>query len=326
MPHAARKGAKSPPASASRTAAPKRAPEPAPPCPPHLGLVCITAGPDVRYRTITRTRALALDDAARTAALDDLYRHNLQVLFGAVDFCHARGIKLYRITSGLFPQIDHPAAAPVLEKLHETMARFGAHAERLGVRAVLHPDQFVVLNSESPHVVQNSLAIMRDHARVFDLLGLPRSAWSAMILHGGKGGRADALVRAVRDLPENVRARLVLENDEYTYGAADILAVCRAAGVPMVFDAHHHVVRERLDSYEHDSVRTFTRAARETWPDPAWQIVHISNGARSFADPRHHDLVDLFPSAFREVEWVEVEAKTKELAIDRLRRRLSRRR
>ena len=53
---------------------------------------------------------------------------------------------------------------------------------------------------------------------------------------------------AVRSLPEAVRLRLVLENDEYAFGAAEILDVCRRAGVPMVFDAHHHVIREKLDS------------------------------------------------------------------------------
>jgi UV DNA damage endonuclease len=293
---------------------------------PHLGLVCITVGPEVRYRTTTRTRFLALpDDGAREAALDDLYRHNVQTLYNAVDYCRARGIRLYRVTSNLFPQVDHPVGRRVQEKLREAMAGFAAHAERNGVRVLIHPDQWVVLNSDSPTVVGQSIAIMEDHARAFDLLGLPRSPWSLMLVHGGKGNRADALVETIARLPENVRSRLALENDESCYSAAQILDVCRRAGVPMVFDAHHHVVREKLDTYEHPSVREMTLAARATWaPHPDWQVVHISNGAESFADPRHSDLIDAFPSAFMDVAWVEVEAKHKEDAIQRLGRRLSR--
>ena len=291
---------------------------------PNLGLVCITAGEDVRYRTVTRTRFLALSEAEREAKLDDLYRANLQTLFKAIDYCHANGIRLYRCTSGLFPQIDHAAGKKVLSRLAGAMSGFAAHAERKGVRVVLHPDQYVVLNSESEAVRRNSLQIMEDHARLWDMLGLPRSPWACMILHGGKGGRADALVEIISTLPEGIRNRLVLENDECTYDAAAILDVCRRAGVPMVFDAHHHAVREKLDTYEHPGVGAFTAAARETWPDPAWQVVHISNGAEAFADPRHSDLVASFPSAFRDVPWVEVEAKKKELAIDRLKRQLAR--
>src|SRR5688572_14708296 len=64
---------------------------------PHLGLLCITFGPEVRYRTVTRTRFLSLDDDGRRRVLNEIYRHNVQTLFAAVDYCHARGIRLYRV-------------------------------------------------------------------------------------------------------------------------------------------------------------------------------------------------------------------------------------
>jgi UV DNA damage endonuclease len=59
-------------------------------------------------------------------------------------------------------------------------------------------------------------------------------------------------------------------------------------------------------------------AARATWPDPEWQLVHISNGRTSFCDRHHSDLVERMPAAYRRVPWIEVEAKHKELAIEQL--------
>ena len=291
---------------------------------PNLGLVCITIGPEVRYRTTTRTRFLTLpDDAARTALLDELYRHNLRTLFAAIEYCHARDICLYRVTSNLFPQIDHPVGQAVRESLAGEMSGFAILAERLNVRVVIHPDQWVVLSSDTPAVVVNSINMLKDHARSLDLLGLPRSAWAMMVVHGGKGDRAERLVETIATLPENIRSRLALENDESAYSAEQILDVCERAKVPMVFDAHHHVIRENLESYEHPSVRKFTLAARKTWrPHPEWQIVHISNGATCFSDCKHSEGIDVFPPAFLDVPWVEVEAKAKENAIDPLRRRL----
>jgi UV DNA damage endonuclease len=294
---------------------------------PHLGLVCITVGPEVRYRTTTRTRFLALDELRQRALLDALYRHNLQTLFNAVDYCHAKRIRLYRVTSNLFPQVDHPVGRQTLESLRDAMSGFGVYAESKNVRVVMHPDQWVVLNSDRPEVITQSIAIMRDHALAFDLLGLPRSPWSMLLVHGGKGNRADVLVDTIARLPENIRARLALENDESCYSANQILDVCRLANVPMVFDAHHHVVREKLDTYEHPSVAEMTLAARDTWrPHPGWQIVHLSNGVASFADPRHSDLITAFPSAFLDAPWVEVEAKGKENAIEPLRAMLQHKR
>lgn len=285
---------------------------------PRLGLVCITTSDEVRYKTVTRKRLLQFDAEEQRRRLRDLYAANLARLNGALDFCVARGLSLYRMTSSLFPFADDEAGSDVLEEFADELKRTGARAAELCIRLVLHPDQFVVLSSDSPATIANSVKILESHARIMDMLGLPRSPWALIEIHGGKGGRADRLVEQIGLLPEAVRARIAFENDEYIYSAAEILEVCRRAQVPMVFDAHHHIVHEKLDSYDHPSVLEMVEAARTTWPDPAWQLVHISNGRDSFCDRHHSDLIDTMPDAYRRVPWIEVEAKHKELAIERL--------
>ena len=286
---------------------------------PNLGLVCITHSDEVRYKTVTRKRLLQFDAAEQKRMLRDLYAANLARLNGALDFCAARGLSLYRMTSNLFPFADDESGSDVLEGFADDLKKTGARAEQLGIRLVLHPDQFVVLSSDSAATVANSVKILASHARVMDMLGLPRSPWALIEIHGGKGGRAERLIEQIGLLPEAVRSRVAFENDEYVYSAAEILEVCRRAGVPMVFDAHHHVVHKGLDSYDHPSVGEMVEAARETWPRPEWQLVHISNGRESFGDRHHSDLVSQMPAAYRRVPWIEVEAKHKELAIERLR-------
>jgi UV DNA damage endonuclease len=286
---------------------------------PRLGLVCITHSDEVRYRALTRKRLLQLSADEQKRTLRELYADNLTRLGRALTFCEERGLRLYRMTSGLFPFADDEAGSDVLEEFSAQVGEMGGHATRLGIRLVLHPDQFVVLNSDSEQVIANSFRILETHARVMDMLEQPRTPWAVIEIHGGKGGRADRLVENVGRLPEGVRSRIAFENDEYIYSAEEILDVCRRAGVPMVFDAHHHVVHEKLESYEHPSVAHFVEAARSTWPDPSWQLVHISNGRSAFGDRNHSDLVETVPEAFRRVPWIEVEAKHKELAIERLR-------
>ena len=285
---------------------------------PRLGLVCITHSDEVRYRALTRKRLLQFEAEEQKRMLRELYAANLARLNGALDFCAARGLSLYRMTSNLFPFADDEAGSDVLEEFAEELKGTGTRAAGLGLRLVLHPDQFVVLSSDSPQTIANSVKILESHARILDMLGLPRSPWALIEIHGGKGGRTERLVEQIGLLPEAVRARIAFENDEYIYSAAEILEVCRRANVPMVFDAHHHVVHEGLDSYDHPSVFEMVEAARGTWPDPDWQLVHISNGRTSFRDRRHSDLVEAMPAAYRRVPWIEVEAKHKELAIERL--------
>lgn len=292
---------------------------------PQLGLVCITASPQIRFRTITRTNYLRLEAAARPEKLRELYASNTAKLLEALTFCFASGIGLYRLTSQLFPlhDLSDGVGALVLEEIAARLPEVGRRAHAYGIRVVIHPEQFVVLSSDSVQIAQNAVSLLTGHARQLDFMGLPRTQWSMLLIHGGKGGRPDALVERIAALPDFVRHRLALENDEHAYGAQDILEVCQRANVPMVFDAHHHVVHEKLDSYEDSSIAQFTEAAGGTWSDPAWQIVHLSNGKERFSDRRHSDLIDQFPSAFLNVPFVEIEAKAKEIAISDLRERLS---
>jgi UV DNA damage endonuclease len=287
-----------------------------------LGLVCLTTTDEVRFRTITRTRFRTLAPDVQIATLRELYADNVRRVSGAIDFCLRHRIGMYRLTSSLFPQSEESPGYELLGELADTMAAIGRRATEAGIRLVMHPDQFVVLSSDTPQVIANSIVILAHHTRVLDLFQQPRTPWAALEIHGGKSDRADTLVRVIGDLPEPIRSRLVLENDEYAYSALEILDICRRARVPMVFDAHHHLVHENLDSYDHPSIAELTMAARDTWPDPSWQLVHISNGRESLNDAKHADYISAMPKAFRDVPWIEVEAKQKELAIAALRRRL----
>jgi UV DNA damage endonuclease len=286
---------------------------------PYLGLVCITASKDIRYRTITRKRLLEQSDAGQRKLLEDIYRDNIQTLDGALQYCARAGIRLYRMPSSIFPFFDEDVGREVMQALAPALARTGTRATSLGIRLVMHPDQFVVLSSDSEGVVANSVKILQMHADIMDLLQQPRSPWALLEIHGGKANRSDQLVARIADLPDAIRLRLCLENDEYAYNAEQILDVCHRSGVPMVFDAHHHVVSEKLDSYEHPSVAEVLARARATWPVPEHQLVHISNGRDGFNDRQHSDLISVMPSSYADAPWIEIEAKSKEDAICGLR-------
>jgi UV DNA damage endonuclease len=286
---------------------------------PELGLVCITVSKDVRYRTVTRKRLLEHSDEGQRKLLDDIYRDNIQTLAGALQYCKREGIRLYRMPSSIFPFFDDDVGREVMRGLAPSLAHTGRRAIELGLRLVMHPDQFVVLSSDSKDVVANSVKILQMHADIMDLLQQPRSPWAVLEIHGGKSNRSDALVERIKELPDPIRSRLCLENDEYAYNPAQILDVCTRAQVPMVFDAHHHIVSEKLSSYDDPSVAAMLEKARSTWPDPAHQMVHISNGREGFNDRQHADLIAVMPAAYAQAPWIEIEAKNKEEAIAGLR-------
>ena len=285
---------------------------------PAYGLVCLTVGPDIRFRTITLSRYRVLTPAEREAKLLDLYADNVARVRRAAAFCAARGIRLYRLSSSLFPMFDlagDDTGRAVLDHLAPQVQAAGQAFRDAGIRVLMHPEQFIVLNSERPEVRTSSARTLAAHADTLDRFGFERSTWNLLLLHGGKGGRAAELAALIPDLPDAVRLRLGLENDERAYGPAELLPVCEGTGVPFVFDAHHHVVRERLPDQEDPSVREWVLAARRTWQPPEWQVVHLSNGLEGPQDRRHSYLIAQLPAAYWDVPWIEVEAKGKEKAV-----------
>lgn len=292
-----------------------------------LGLCCQFAEEPIKFRTTTATAMLRLAPEERRARLSELCRINAESLMSTLRYCADKGIGSFRIHSEILPVKTHPEAGYTVEELPGSsawVARFrecGVFARERGIRLSFHPDQFVVLNSPNPKTLAHSLAELDYQAEVAEWVGA-----DTINLHGGgaygdKVSALEVLRRSIERLPEPVRSRLTLENDDKVYTPAELLPVCREMQVPLVYDVHHHrCLRDGL------TIAEATERARETWGKEP--LFHISSPIEGWDGPkpeRHHDYIDAsdFP-----VEWkgwaltVEVEAKAKELAVLRLGRDL----
>ena len=127
---------------------------------PRLGLVCITQSKDVRYHMVTRKRLLELPPDGQRKLLDEIYRDNIQTFNTALRYCERESISLYRILSSIFPFADEDVGRETLQPLSDALADAGRYALERGIRLVMHPDQFVVLSSDSAGVVANSVKIL----------------------------------------------------------------------------------------------------------------------------------------------------------------------
>jgi len=295
-----------------------------------LGLCCQFVREPIKFRTTTVTAMLRLPRRERLARLSELCRANAEALAAALAYCAGAGIGAFRINSQILPVKTHPEAGyaiadlPGADAIVERFRACGALARRHGLRLSFHPDQFVVLNSPNPATLAHSLAELDYQAEVAEWVGA-----DTLNIHGGgaygdKVAALQALRRSIERLPDRVRSRLTLENDDKVYTPADLLPVCTELGVPLVYDVHHH--RCLPDAL---SVAAATERARATWR--AEPLFHLSSPLEGWKGPkpeRHHDFID--PRDFPK-EWlgwpltVEVEAKAKELAVERLLSELSRR-
>lgn len=277
----------------------------------------------IKFGTSTAAVCLRLSREARLRKLSQLCLANAQALSAAVAWCGAHGVGAFRVVSQILPLKTHPECGYAIDELPDASAivaqfeQVRRSAGELDVRLSFHPDQFVVLNSPRPEVVAASLAELDYQCEVAAWIGADVVNIHAGGAYGDKPAALDRLRRTIDALPDHIRTRLTLENDDVTFTPADLLPLCRTGGIPLVYDVHHH--RCLPDGLGIDEATT---AAAGTWPREP--LFHISSPLEGWSGPkpaRHHDYIDPadFPAAWRGMRiTVDVEAKAKEAAVLKL--------
>jgi UV DNA damage endonuclease len=268
-------------------------------------------------------------------------RVSLQYVEQILRYAASIGVRMYRLSSNIAPyytDLTRPQFGYQLDEARDELAATGALARQLDIRLSLHPGQYTVLNSPDERIVAAARRELQYATDVLDRMGQPDD--NKVILHigGVYGDKPAALARWIAcyaTLPERVRARLVIENDDRLYSVGDVLAVHAATGAPVVFDNLHHALNPTPDLPE----RAALAAALATWPADQTPKTHYSdrrtdpievkrNGVIKLVKPSpgaHADYVDparfaAYRQAAQDLPDFDVmfEAKAKDLAVRRV--------
>ncbi|KAH8710069.1 UV-endonuclease UvdE-domain-containing protein [Phaeosphaeriaceae sp. PMI808] len=244
------------------------------------------------------------------------------------------GIKFMRLSSEIFPFASHDEYGYKLEPFAaDTLREAGKVIAALGHRVTTHPGQFTQLGSPRKQVIDNAMRDLEYHAEMLSLLKLPpqQDRDAVMILHlGGAYGDKPAAIARFKEnyakLPQSVKNRLVLENDDVVWCVHEILPLCQELNIPFVLGYHHHNIL-----FDETQIREGTKyimdlypAILETWsrkgitpkmhysepcPDAITRTKRRKHSPRVMTFPPCPDTMDLM-----------IEAKDKEQAVFELMR------
>ena len=295
-----------------------------------FGLCCIFRQQPIKFRQVTAKTLQPLPRDQQLARLSAICLHNVQSLRQSLRFVAENSIGAFRILSPLLPRYTHPevgyrlADLPERDAILQEFAAIRTFRQAHDIRLSFHPDQFNVLASPRPGVVENTMRELAYQGMLADLVDA-----EVINLHVGGvyGNKEEALARLqknVEKLPEPVRSRLSLENDDRSFTPKVLLPVCETLGIPMVYDVHHH--RCLPDGLSEEQV---TKNVVELWQslgrEPYFHISSPKKGWQNGSPKPHADYIDPadFPACWHSLTaTVDVEAKAKELAVLQLRKDL----
>jgi UV DNA damage endonuclease len=284
-----------------------------------IGYACINMTLGDKNITTNRGMIRKTFDSKGLNYVSELSLQNVRDLIEVIKWNEKNGIKLYRMSSDMFPWSSEYNFndLPDINKIRNLLSGLGNLVSQYGHRLSFHPGPFNVLASPNPDVVRKTISELNKHSEIMDMIGLPVSPYSKINIHvgGAYGNKQDALKRWVDNfqlLDENTKKRLTIENDDKPnmFTVKDLLYIHENTKIPIVFDYHHHNCHN-----DGMSVEDALKLAVATWPSDITPAVHVSEPRDEQNFRAHHDYIQNEVNTYGYDLDLMFEAKAKELSV-----------
>ena len=292
----------------------------------NLGYACINTALSANKIFTNRTMRRKTFDANGEDYVSDLALANVKDLKTIIQWNNEMGIKLFRLSSQIFPWSDEYDVKGLkdYDEIAELMLEIGKIAKDAGQRLTMHPGPYNCLASPTQKVVEKTIRELNFHSEQFNMMGYDPSPYNKINIHvggayGDKKGTLDAFCHNFKLLNEDTKKRLVVENDDSPneYSVNDLYwGIHKRIGIPITFDYFHHKFNTGTLTEEEA-----LRMAATTWPKEITQCCHYSESRRkekldeSIRPQAHSDIIYNKINTYGLNPDIVIEAKLKEQSI-----------
>mgnify|MGYP000908205222 CR=1 FL=1 len=254
----------------------------------HLGYCCINMTlsenlPKAKQVLTSRTLRQATFSLEKVSAL---ILDNVRDLYTILQWNKQHDIYLFRISSEIFPFMDHPTLGYKLEDLSHCdsiksiLKNCGDFAKQHGIRLTSHPGPYNCLGSPNSDTILKTILSLNMHALLGELLGVDFN----INIHVGGSYDGDFIGTAKRfndnyaKLSDSAKKWLTVENDDKA-SMWDINnlyeLIHKQIGIPIVMDLHHWNFCNRGD------IKADFQMAMDTWQSNTIPKIHYSESRNS---------------------------------------------
>ena len=289
-----------------------------------LGYACISKTLDITSsHTITYTNYEKTRN--KEEKLIEITNKNLNNLEEILKYNIKNNIHFYRMSSKIIPLATHPnIKINLLNIFKEKLEHIGNIIKENNLRVDIHLDEYCVLNSTNPNIVNSTINIIKFYKNMLKTMNIE----SYMILHIGSSafGIEKSITRFINNfkkLDEESKNMIILENDDKVFKIEDVLKICKTLNIPMVLD-HHHYKCNRVEPLEQH-----IKEIIKTWKGKTPKM-HISSKKNNKEFRSHHDYIDIndfieltniLKTQNKNID-IMIEAKQKDMALFKLIREL----
>ena len=292
-----------------------------------IGYACmnLTLNEGVKKKDqITASRTLRMSGFSLDR-VGQLALQNSKDLVKIMEWNRDNGIQMFRVSSEIFPFMDHPDLGYTLGDLsrehHQDivseLVEAGSIARQAGIRLSCHPGPYTCLASPNSAIVVKAVRSLEMHQLIGSLLGQDDD-FNINIHVGGvyedKQTTAERFCENFKRLNPALKMQLTLENDdkESMWSPKELYdMIYSKCGVRLVYDYHHH----RFCSNE--TIDEAVDMMFSTWPEDQVPKIHYSESAPGKRPQAHSNYIEGPLPEFNTNRMYDVmlETKAKDLAL-----------
>ncbi len=278
--------------------------------------------------TITYSRYKKLKEKKAQQELHKILKKNIKNFQTILKYNHQNKINFFRFSTTIVPLATHPNVTfDYITPYQKEWKKIGNLIKKYQIRIDTHPDQYCILNSQDPNIVNKSINILKYHQALFKAMNIN----SQIILHIGAkyNNKEESIKRFIKNfqkLPQEIQKIIILENDDKVYNIKDTLSICQKLNIPMVLDYHHYKCNN-----EKEKIEDYLPQILATWQNnPLPPKIHFSS-PKNLTNPRAHseyinyqDFINFIKiiSIYSQDIDIMLECKAKDEALFRLIRQL----
>jgi UV DNA damage endonuclease len=248
---------------------------------------------------------------------------NLKDLSKILDYNIANNIKVYRMSSDMFPWMSNYKLEdlPNFDLIKSLLIIIGRKAMNNNIRLSFHPGPYCVISSLREDVVEKSIYELNQHAQIMDLMELEQSNYYPINIHVNSSQpsceeSAERFCNNFDKLSDSCKKRLVVENDDksalFTVQMLYEL-IYKKINIPITVDFLHWQCHNQGSSWEET-----LRLGTSTWQ--CQPLCHHASSKKLFEDSTatlqsHADYIYEKFETFDISLDIELECKMKDIAL-----------
>ena len=204
------------------------------------------------------------DEQKKLNKLKKVAKDNILNTLKVLESNKALGIDVYGLSPKLFPLANYPSLEyfRYIDSLKIELLEVGEYIKENNIRANIHLENTIIINSMSDKVLQDSIKDIKYQNVLMNYMGLDDKYKVIVNVGGAYVNKEDAIERfyeTLSGLDEALRRRIALKNEDNSISVSKMVKICNEFSIPFFLNiddsnVNSEIISKSIESWKNEDI------------------------------------------------------------------------